>query len=77
MSTETLDITATIAEMKTVFDRFIGILVKAERRLSNLMDMSIRAPRREEQENAGKKNTEERRNYPRTLRKCITSNFVL
>lgn len=50
MSTETLYMRATIAEIKNAFDRFIGILIKAERRLSKLMDMLVRISRREEQE---------------------------
>lgn len=50
MSIETLYMRATIAEIKNAFDRFIGILIKVERRLFKLMDMLVRISRREEQE---------------------------
>lgn len=56
MSTRMLDMRATTGEVKTAFDGCIGKLVKAEKRLAKLLDMSVRASRKKEQRDNGKKN---------------------
>lgn len=58
MSTRMLDVRATTGEVKTAFDGCIGKLVKAEKRLAKLLDMSVRASRKKEQRDNGKKKTQ-------------------